>query len=477
MSESIPSPRPVEPGGYGEVLRISVPLILSTSSLSLMHVIDRVFLSWYSPDALAASLPAGAASWALLSLFVGTTSYVSTFVSQYDGAKRPHRIGPAVWQGIYFSLLAMILAAWMSKLAGPIFRFAGHPAEILQNEIDYFRILMIGAGGPILSATLSSFYSGRGKTWTVMWVNIGGMALNAVLDYCWVFGYWGFPEWGISGAAWASVVAAWAMAVAYFVLMALPHNRKEYGTYSSFRFEKDLFLRLLRFGVPSGMQWCMDITAFTFFILLVGRIGDVELGASNIAIAINHLLFMPLVGLSIGTSVLVGRYLGEDNPDLSARATYHSFHLAAGYMAAFGVLLVLFPNQFVAIFDPGSGSGDFEEIARITRNLLYFVAAYSVLDSANIVFSSALKGAGDTKFVFLIALLVSSCVLVLPVYYFCVVRGYGIYTAWVILSVWVMTISVAFWWRFKVGKWRSMRVIEHAPSPGAAVVEGPVVDA
>ena len=98
--------------GYLQVLRVAFPLILSTGSFSVQQFIDRMFLSWYSPDALAAALPTGMLCFTLISLFMGTSGYVSTFVAQYIGASRPERVGPAMWQGIYFSVLGGLLIAF-----------------------------------------------------------------------------------------------------------------------------------------------------------------------------------------------------------------------------------------------------------------------------------------------------------------------------------------------------------------------------
>ena len=92
-------------GGYREVLAIAVPLILSTASWSVQHFVDRMFLSWYAPEAIAAAMPAGMVYFSIVSIFMGTAGYASTFVAQYYGAKSYHRIGPALWQGVYVSLL------------------------------------------------------------------------------------------------------------------------------------------------------------------------------------------------------------------------------------------------------------------------------------------------------------------------------------------------------------------------------------
>ena len=90
-------------GGCREVLFVALPLIFSTSSLTIQHFVDRIFLSWYSRDAIAASMPAGLLNFTFMALFIGTAATVGTFVAQYSGAKMDHRIGPVVWQGFYFA--------------------------------------------------------------------------------------------------------------------------------------------------------------------------------------------------------------------------------------------------------------------------------------------------------------------------------------------------------------------------------------
>jgi MATE family multidrug resistance protein len=151
--------------------------------------------------------------------------------------------------------------------------------------------------------------------------------------------------------------------------------------------------------------------------------------------------------------------------------------ITLAYMGLFSFALVAWPDAFIAVFDPGKEDSDFHSVSELTRTLLYFVAAYSLLDGMNIVFCSALKGAGDMRFVFLTAFCAALMFLVVPVYVACVLMGAGIYTAWVFLSLWVVALAILYWLRFLGGKWRSMRVIEHFPAPATPIQEGPIVEA
>ncbi|MDH3885700.1 MAG: MATE family efflux transporter, partial [Desulfobacterales bacterium] len=96
---------------YRQVLRVSLPLVISMSSTMIMEFTDRVFLANYSLDAIAAALPAGITAFLFISFFLGTAQYLNVFVAQYVGSGRPQRVGAVLWQGIYFSVFSGVALA------------------------------------------------------------------------------------------------------------------------------------------------------------------------------------------------------------------------------------------------------------------------------------------------------------------------------------------------------------------------------
>jgi MATE family multidrug resistance protein len=461
-------------GGYREVLVIAIPLILSTATWSVQHFVDRMFLAWYSPAAIAAAMPAGMVYFSIVSIFMGTAGYVSTFVAQYYGANRYHRIGPALWQGVYISLIGGLVLLAFIPLAGLIFSLVGHDLPVQKKEIVYFEILCLGGGFYIGSYALSGFYSGRGKTWPVMWVNAFTTAVNLILDYLLIFGHWGFPEMGIKGAGIATVSAGAFSFLVFLALLSSRSNNTTFHAISGWRPQKDLFNRLLRFGFPSGVQFFLEMAGITGFVLLVGRLGTSSLAATNIAFNINTLAFMPMIGCGIAISVLVGQYLGAEKPELAQTSVYSGFHLTFVYMASIAAAYALVPDIFVAPFSSGADPQRFSEIYSFSVVLLRFVAVYSLFDTMNIIFCSAIKGAGDTRFVMFATVILTLCVLVIPTYLAIVVLKYGLMVAWVMASTYVILLGVVFCLRFRGGKWKSMRVIEQAAPVTVAVPGKPI---
>lgn len=451
-------------GGCREVLLLAFPLVLSTGSWAIQHFVDRMFLTWYSPEAIAAAMPAGILNYAVMSFFIGTASYVSTFVAQYHGAGMRHRIGPALWQGIYFSLLGGMLMVSLIPLAGPVFDLVGHDLPVRRNEVVYFQYLCLGGVPVIASSALSGFFTGLGRPWPVMWVNVLATVLNLLGDYALIFGRWGFPEMGMRGAALATVFSGVFSMAAYVGMIVHPRYNRSYSTVSGWKPEGELFSRLVKYGVPSGVQFFLDMAGFTVFVLIVGRLGTVSLAATNIAFNINTLAFMPMIGFGIAVSVLVGQYIGRGRPDLASRSTYAGFSMTFLYMSTVAVLYVAVPGMFTAPFAAGSEAALFPEIRRLAETLLRFVALYSIFDTMNIIFASAIKGAGDTRFVMYMIVAVSGFVLVIPTWVVVMVLDLGIMAAWVVATAYVILLGFAFYLRFVQGKWKSMQVIEEIPA-------------
>lgn len=457
--------------GYAAVLRMGIPLVISMGATTLMLFTDRVFLGRYSVDAIAAAGPAGAMSFVFLAFFGGIGSYASTFIAQYSGARQPRQIGRTLWQAHYFTLLAGVLLAFGAGLARPMFELIGHTPAIRELEIVYFRILMLGGITHVWHDVLACYFSGRGVTRPIMLVSIAGAILNIPLDYVMINGGGIFPEMGVAGAAWATVISQTFICILLAAMIFRRRNEIAHGVLSQRRLDPKLFRRLMRFGLPSGVQIAVDITAFSFFLLIIGRLGRMELAVSNIVFSINSLVFMPMLGLSIATATLVGQAIGREKPDDGVTATRHALHLTMLYMGGMALMLVLFPEHLLKLFlPPGSAPVEAAEILSTGAVLLIFVAVYSLLDTMNVIYSGALRGAGDVRFVTWTIAALSMGIMVVPSFIAVEFFGGGIYTVWSIGSFYICVLALVFWRRFRQGKWKSMRVIE----PSVGLVQGGV---
>lgn len=413
-----------------------------------------MFLSWHSEEALAAAMPAGILNFTFICLFIGTVSYAGTFVSQYIGAKEDHRIGAVLWHSLYLSLVGAAFILMVVPFSDNLFRIIGHSEELQALESTYFTILCFGGLGPILSSAFAGFFTGRGHNWPVMWVNLFTTSVNVVLDYLLIFGMGPFPELGIVGAAIATVIAGFSSILLYSILIFRPKYESRFRVYSGRAWDFSFMKRFIKYGLPSGGHFFLEIMGFTGFILILGRIGQMELAATNIAININSLAFMPMFGLGIALSMSVGQNIGASKPETAEYAAQSGVQLGMLYMIPCTMAYVFVPNFFINPFNASP------ETAHVAVILLRFVAVYALFDTLSILYSSAIKGAGDTQFVMRVTTVLSIFVLIIPTYIAVDYFQTDLFTPWAFCALFIIAMGSTFWRRFASGKWKEMSVIE-----------------
>ncbi len=448
------------PSGVREVLVVALPLVISSLSWTVMTFIDRIFLRWVSGEAMSAAFSASMVWFLILCLPLGICAYANTFVAQYFGDHQWRRIGSAVWQAIWLAVLCIPMTWLMIEWAPAIFRLADHAPTVQQHEVTYFRSIMWGGGGMLVAQAAAAFYSGRGKTLVVMWVDTAVAIVNIGLDYLWIFGHAGFPAMGVAGAGYATSVALWLKAAIYVGLLLQSRHRREFGTMQGMRWDGTLFWRLLYFGGPSGLQMLLDLVGFTAFVILVNRLGMVEAEATSMAFSVSTLAFMPIWGFGMAAGVLVGQRLGDDQPMLAARATWTTLGVALTYMAVISTCYVCVPQLFLFGFDAGNQAAPNQaQVAALATSLLRYVAAYNLLDAVLTIFVNAIKGAGDTRFVFFVSLVMGT-LLAAGSWLAVEILAAEIHTCWLLITGWIWIMAAIFTARFVQGKWRNMRVIE-----------------
>jgi MATE family multidrug resistance protein len=447
------------PLGYRVILRIGLPLIAGMLSTTLMEFTDRLFLSRYSLISIAAALPAAAAAMVPQLALAGLCGYVSTLIAQYAGAGRPERIGCVLWQGIWISLAGALLLALSSLGADALFAWVGHDPETAAQEAAYFSILNVCGLFFLLNSVFGGFFTGLGTTRAVLLVNLAGTLLNIPLDYALIFGWSIFPELGIRGAAIATVCGQAFSTLVFAALIARPANLRRCNIPRGFRPDREMILRLLRFGTPSGINMSVDLLAFTWFILEVGKLGQAALAASNLAFSINMLIFMPMLGMTSAVSVLTGKAMGRGRPEDAIQVTQNALHLSLFYMLPVAVCCAFFGGPLLDLFLGGDPGPAYQSVRETGIVLLYYVAAYSLVDACNIVYLGALKGAGDTVAVLLLLGGAALFCLVLPIAALKALDLVTLHSLWLAFTAYVVIMALAARLRFGLGKWRNIRMI------------------
>ena len=438
---------------------MALPLIAGMAVFTVMQFCDRLFLARHSSLSIQAALPAGILSFTMICGFQALAGYAGTFVAQYHGAGDRKGCVMATMQGIWLALVSVPLLLLLIPVGFLIMRLSGHAPEVLAEERVYFGWLMLGGGLLPLGAAIGGYFTGQSRMRLHLVANVIGSLANIVLDYLLIFGKAGLPALGIQGAAIATVLAGtvaplvqWVVFLREPVVRTLPRRKL-------WRPDRILLRRLIRFGLPAGLHTFADVTAFTFFVLLTGRLGAVSLAASNISFSINNLAFSPLFGMGFAASILVGQYQGRGEHDAAARAGWTTLKLSWAYMALMTASFLLFPEGYFRLFRSRDEMFSLAELVEVGKPMLRMMALWGMFDTVNIVISGALRGAGDTRFVMVYMLLMGWC-LWIPGEVWILLRGDGILAAWRWLAVYVGLLSAGFAWRWHRGHWRRINILE-----------------
>lgn len=470
VDTSVPS-WPRGPGGIAEVLRISIPLMISTGCLSVVLFVDRTLLLKLDGTSMSAAMAAGNLFWTLLCLPLGIASMTGAFVAQYVGAGKPQHVGRLLWQSVFLSFATVPIWCIAAYFARDMFVATGQAPELLDHETIYLQVLMFGAVGGILESALSGFFSGTHRTMAVMWINVAAALINLILDVPFIFGFGPLEPMGIMGAALASVISFWFKAIAYAVLLLRPRFRELYQLRGGMVWDGRLAGRLLFFGLPSGLQYLAEAGAFAVIVLQIGQLGNMHLQATTMAINFNMIAFVPLMGVSIGASVLVGQHLTRSGAKIATRAAYTSLLIAICYSAFWGIIYLGTPDFLMDLYryakpaeivERSAGVDETETAIQAATVLLGFVAAYVLFDSIQLVLAGVLRGAGDTWFV--LAATASSSAIALTVGLLLEPEDVGLHYWWYVITGWVWLLAVTMSARFLQGRWKDKRLVEREAS-------------
>jgi len=446
------------------VWKIAYPLIISTASHTVIIFVDRLFLSHLSKEALAASLPAGFTSFVLMSVFFGTINYVNALVAQYYGAGDKAAAGRTAWQGLYLSGISYVFILVLIPFGIWLFGALGNNPAVIEQQIPYFTILMFGSLLMLCNTAFSSFFAGVGRTQLVMRANLIAMLVNLPLNALLIFGlpvnkYITFDGWGMPGAALASVVATGVGSILFARTFIRPEFRREYQTTSNYRLDRAIMKKLFRFGFPSGIRFFLNLSALNLFILMIGSIGINEQAAVNVTFSWNLVVFLPLVGISIATTTLVGQNLGAGKPEAAKHATYSALKIAFLFIWCIGLVYALIPGVLVGVFGDADDAA-FAEVYPLAKLLLVLAVLYKAGDGLMLVMEGALTGAGDTRYLMKVSASLHWFLLAIPVGIMVYYLRLSLIPIWLWFMCFSMTLALTYYARFRSGKWQQISVLE-----------------
>jgi MATE family multidrug resistance protein len=439
------------------LLTLAWPVVLSRSTQSVVGLSDALMVAPLGEYALAAAVTGAINTFSLAMLPFGTAFIVQSFSAQLTGRGD---LGAARRFGAYGLLLALatqaiVLAA--IPFVGPVLGGFGYAPAVHAAMTDYMVIRLWSIGLLVGVEALGNWFAGMGDTRVHMRASVLTMVANIALNWVFIYGNLGAPAMGVAGAALASSLATaigllWIGAAFWF-------RQREIAGGEPWALRRSEFLRMLRFGLPNGLNWFMELSAFTLFLnALVGSLGTTVLAAMNVILQINSVSFMPAFGIASAGAVLAGQAIGRGAPDEVGRVLRLAAIVAVAWQGTVGLAYLFLPGPLIGLFEPPAGGA---ELVRVGATLLAISAAWQVFDAVGLTVGEALRAAGDTAWCMWARLLVA-WVVFLPMAWFAIerLRGGALAAIWCIV-IYVALLAAGFAWRFRSGAWRRIRLIEH----------------
>jgi MATE family multidrug resistance protein len=359
---------------------------------TVMGLVDTKLVGGLGPAALGGVGVAMTVVFLGYMVIFGLMRGVKVCVAHAVGEGNGHRGVRYAQAGIALGLVAGTLFGQCTRDVGPLFRIIGIDAALVPYAKAFLAAYTFGAPANAVVSALVQHRQGLGDARTPMAVGLGGNVVNALLGWALIYGHAGLPALGVRGGAYATAISEWLEAVVLVGLLLRDTRRA--GSLGQARAELP-FVRALRevvaLGLPTGIQFGSEMLAFATFTAVLGSMGAEQIAAHQIALATIRVSYLPGAAVGEAASVLVGQALGRRSLDQADRATRAALIVAVAFMASWGVVFAVAGGWIVRLFTDDSA------VAHVARSLLWIAAAFQVLDAANMVLRSALRGAKDVR--------------------------------------------------------------------------------
>jgi multidrug resistance protein, MATE family len=456
------SPEAPRPATLKALLTLAWPIIISRSSQVVVGLSDALLVAHLGKAALAATATGAFNAFALLILPMGIVFIVSSYASQLYGKGDLVGARRYGFYGLWIAVAAQVISLGGVAIAPWVLAQLGYDEDVRTLMTGYLALRMLSGGAAIGIEALSNYYGGLGRTRLPMIASVVAMVLNVALNWVLIDGHLGAPAMGVRGSALASTIAtsfAFVGLLAWFL-----YEGKAAGAIVP-KLKWSEFAQLLRFGVPSGLNWFFEFFAFNFFInVVVVGLGTSALAAMNSVLNINSVSFMPAFGVSSAGAILVGQSIGAGQKDRVQGLVWLTFKTNAAWQGLVGLIYLAVPGLLLAPFK--SDEADAQQMMEIGVRMLMLSAAWQLFDAAVSTVAEALRAAGDTAYTLWARLIISWALFVPGSYVTVRVMGGNdlVAMAWVVGYLAVLAGVLTL--RFRGGAWKKLELVD--PLAGTA---------
>jgi len=437
---------------FRSIWKISFPIVIGLVAQNLMMVIDTAFLGRLSEISLGAAAIGGLLHLTLVMLGAGFGVGMQILIGRRNGEGNYRIIGRLFDHGLYMMLFLAVILFIIVSLIGDMFldRFVESQA-VLQQSKEFIHYRRYGFFLGLLNVSFSSFFVGIVKTRVVSAATIVMAISNVVFNYMFIFGNLGMPALGISGAALATNISE---GVAFLFYLGYTVYFKYASRFRLFEFQKahqKLYSRIFKIAGPVMMQYFIAFSAWFAFFLVIERIGETALAASNITRSIYMFLMIPVWGLSSAATTLISNLIGQGRKNEVMAMVKKIVLISFVSNLVFVQSIVFFPAQVISVFTTDAN------LIAATIPLMRVITFALISFSVGMIIFSSLSGTGKTTTALVIELISITVYLSLA---FFISYAYDATASmvWFVEVIYFSIMGLAAFYFLKRGSWQKLQI-------------------
>lgn len=430
------------------MLKIAVPVVMAELGWMAMGVVDTAMVGPLGPEAISAAGVGASMHMGFTVFGMGLLLGLDTLVSQAFGRHDIRDCHRWLFDGLTLgAMMAIPVMAACGVVWWAIPSLGFYPA-VKPLLSSYFGIVVLSTPFLLLYAACRRYLQGIHIVAPLTFALVSANLINAGLNWVFIYGHFGFPAWGVSGSALATLFARiYMLGVLMIALWWYDKQRTGESLWSVERaFDRTRLTRLLMLGLPAASQVAAEVGIFVLATALAGTLDPISSASHQIALNMSGVAFMIPLGLSSAGAVRVGHAVGAGDRTRAAAAGWTAILLVVAMMTLSGLTFVLVPGQLIGAFSTNT------MVLSVGTSLLFLAAVFQLFDGIQAVITGTLRGLGDTRTAMIVTL-IAHWLLGLPVsYVLCFVLGWGVWGLWVGLTLGLIVAGVILFyiWTMKI---------------------------
>ena len=375
-----------------EIWRIAIPIMLGNLAQTIINFTDTAFLGHLGVIALGASMLAGLFYFVFTTIAAGFAIGIQIIIARRFGEGNNGRIGVIFEHGSLFVLiLGTILFSIIYFFSDVLLAWIIDSPNIYETSLDYIKYRQFGIIFVCFNFLYRGLYVGISNTKVITYSTVIMAIVNVILDYCLIFGKFGFPEMGIGGAALASLCAEISAFIFFTLYSYITLKNKDFGMFKIHKLESELMGRILRLATPTMIQKLFSFGVWFVFFIMIEKMGETATGISSIVRSIYMILITPAFAFATTTNTLVSRTIGAGHPEQVFSTITKIMKNCLLCTLPVIIILAIIPIQVVSIYT------DDLNLAQMVVPSIYAICIGAIFQAIGNGYFEAVSGTGNTS--------------------------------------------------------------------------------